>query len=49
MNINGLFAIVEEFFDTLHPNICHDYLDDSMEFDLWNICEAFFQHIGPQM
>lgn len=49
MNINELFAITEEFFDTLYPNVCDDYVDESMEFDLWNICEIFFQHIGPQI
>ncbi len=49
MNINEFLEIVEEFFDLIHPNFCDDYVEEDNEFNLWKICEEFFEQIGPQI
>jgi hypothetical protein len=49
MNINEFFDIAEEFFDKLNPKFCEDYFEENIEFELWKICEEFFQQIGQQI
>ncbi len=49
MNITEIFCIIENFFDLIHPNFCDDYVEEDNEFNLWKICEEFFEQIGPQI
>jgi hypothetical protein len=46
MNINEL---LEEFFDNMYPNFCEEYVEENEVFELWKICDDFFQQMGQQV
>lgn len=49
MNINDFLAITKEFFERLNPNFCDDYIEVSEGVEFWNLCEDFFNQMGPQV
>jgi hypothetical protein len=49
MNMNDFLDIIEEFLGMMHPNYCDDYVEENVDFELWQIFEKFFEHIGPQI
>lgn len=49
MDIYEFLYIAKEFFDQLNPNFCEEYIEEPEEFEVWNLCEDFFNKMGPQV
>jgi|LauGreDrversion4_2_1035121.scaffolds.fasta_scaffold2512134_2 hypothetical protein len=51
MNISEFIEICEQFFDTMNPNYCEDYIDENYDSEtmneFWIALEDFFNQINP--
>jgi hypothetical protein len=49
MDLQLFFEITQDFFELLHPNFCEEYTPDDNIITMFQVCQEFFEQMGPQI